>query len=109
LNHNRHLLGPTAEKLSFCRKHFIPKKFLQKRCAAKLKAFFTMDLLYYNRKCSLSDLRRAPVYGRFLGILFILSFAALKLNSWIFSLLFVVFVLLLFLFKREAPKVLDNK
>jgi hypothetical protein len=49
------------------------------------------------------------VYGRFLGILFILSFAALKLNSWIFSLLFVVFVLLLFLFKREAPKVLDYK
>jgi hypothetical protein len=35
------------------------------------------DLLYYNRpvqKCNLSDPRRALVYGRFLGILFILSF-----------------------------------
>jgi hypothetical protein len=35
------------------------------------------DLLYYNRpvqKCNLSDPRRALVYGRFLGIIFILSF-----------------------------------
>jgi hypothetical protein len=35
------------------------------------------DLLYYNRpvqKCNLSDPRKALVYGRFLGIIFILSF-----------------------------------
>jgi hypothetical protein len=35
------------------------------------------DPVYYNRavqKCSLSDPRRALVTGRFLGILFILSF-----------------------------------
>jgi hypothetical protein len=68
----------------------------------------------YIQKCSLSDPHRALVTWCFLGILFILSFchrecfllndisnlksknslffAALKLNSWILFLLFVVFV-----------------
>jgi hypothetical protein len=43
------------------------------------------DLLYYNRpvqKCNLSDRRRALVYGRFLGILFILSFCQREFFSF---------------------------
>jgi hypothetical protein len=41
------------------------------------------------QKCSLSDSHKAPVYGRFLGILFILSFChpefEVKKNSLFFA------------------------
>jgi hypothetical protein len=60
-----------------CPKHQMDRgKF--KICRLSNVDTLSHDLLYYNRpvqKCNLRDPRRALVYGRFLGILFILSFS----------------------------------
>jgi hypothetical protein len=65
--------------LPFKKIEFIGQRMSSPRCMTKY--IFTMTktcyTYYYNRpvqKCSFSDPRRALVYGRFLGILFILSF-----------------------------------